>query len=191
MALPSSGAISLSAIASEFGDSTPNSISEFYRGGSLVPNVSINNSVPTSGAISFSNFYGATDQLWSVTITNGLINLKLAALYGYANNAVLGFGSGGGSASDTTVDFLSGATFGGLYWSTANVIIFAVAGTLSNTGFTTMTLGGVNYSRSSATFANNTSSGGVAYSTWSWTTSFTQSNNPFASTGGTTAASFI
>ena len=190
MALPSSGAISLSAIASEFGDSTPNSISEFYRGGSLVPNVSINNSIPTSGAISFSNFYGATDQLWSVTITNGIVNLKFAAFYGYANNAVLGVG-GGGSASDTTVDFLSGATLGGLYWSTFNVIVFAVAGTLSNTGFTTMTLGGVNYSRSSATFANTTSPGGVAYSTWSWTTSFTGSDNPFANTDGTTAASFI
>ena len=49
MALPSSGAISLSAIASEFGDSTPNSINEFYRGGSLVPTLSTNNSVPTSG----------------------------------------------------------------------------------------------------------------------------------------------
>ena len=71
MALPSSGAISLSAIASEFGDSTPNSISEFYRGGSLVPNTSINTNVPTSGEISFSDFRGAANQLWSTTITNG------------------------------------------------------------------------------------------------------------------------
>ena len=37
MTLPTSGAISLSQIATEFSDSQPNSMSEFYRDGSLVP----------------------------------------------------------------------------------------------------------------------------------------------------------
>ena len=88
MALPSSGAISLSAIASEFGDSTPNSINEFYRGGSLVPNAAVNNSVPTSGAISFNDFYGASDQLWTTNITVGSRDIELfgtliAVLYGF------------------------------------------------------------------------------------------------------------
>ena len=37
MALQASGAISISELATEFGDTIPNSLSEFYNGGSLVP----------------------------------------------------------------------------------------------------------------------------------------------------------
>ena len=37
MALQSSGAITLAQIASEFNDSTPHSLSEFYRNGGKVP----------------------------------------------------------------------------------------------------------------------------------------------------------
>mgnify|MGYP001242634811 CR=1 FL=1 len=37
MTLPSSGAISIGDLASEFGGSAPHSLSEYYRGGSLVP----------------------------------------------------------------------------------------------------------------------------------------------------------
>ena len=39
MALQASGAISISELATEFGDTVPNSLSEFYNGGSLVPSV--------------------------------------------------------------------------------------------------------------------------------------------------------
>jgi len=48
MALQSSGAISLSEIQTEFGGENPISISEYYGEGTL----------PASGEISFSNFYG-------------------------------------------------------------------------------------------------------------------------------------
>ena len=58
MTLQSSGAISLSNIAGEFGGSTPHSINEYYRGGSNVPNQSVNNSIPTSGQIQLDDFYG-------------------------------------------------------------------------------------------------------------------------------------
>lgn len=58
MALQSSGAISLADLATEFGDSAPHSMSEFYAGGGLVG--TNNASVPSSGAISLSNFYNAT-----------------------------------------------------------------------------------------------------------------------------------
>ena len=61
MALQTSGAISLNDIAGEFGGSVPHSITEYYRGGGLVPNSSANNSIPTSGTISFSQFYGGTN----------------------------------------------------------------------------------------------------------------------------------
>jgi len=63
MALPASGPLSISQIATEFGDTAPNSMSDFYRGGSLVPDAPANTSIPTSGAIGIGNFYGATNRV--------------------------------------------------------------------------------------------------------------------------------
>ena len=60
MALQTSGAISLANIAGEFGGTAPHSMSEYYRGGAYTTSNATN--VPTSGAISFSNFYGAVKQ---------------------------------------------------------------------------------------------------------------------------------
>lgn len=51
MALQSSGAISLANIAAEFGGSAPHSLSEYYGAAA---------GVPSSGTISFSQFYGTT-----------------------------------------------------------------------------------------------------------------------------------
>ena len=49
MGLQSNGPISLNDIAGEFGGSAPHSLSEYYGAA---------NGVPTSGAISLSDFYG-------------------------------------------------------------------------------------------------------------------------------------
>lgn len=57
MPVPTSN-ISLSSIQSEFGGSSPISLSEYYRGGVNVP--SGNSTVPTSGVLKFSNFSGLT-----------------------------------------------------------------------------------------------------------------------------------
>ena len=51
MALQSSGSISLSQIAAEFGGSTPHSLSEYYG---------VASGVPSSGAIDFADFYGTS-----------------------------------------------------------------------------------------------------------------------------------
>ena len=61
MALQTSGVISLNDIQNEFGGANPIGFAEYYRGGAYVPNTSQNNSVPTSGTISLSNFYGASN----------------------------------------------------------------------------------------------------------------------------------
>ena len=61
MPLASSGTLSINDIAGEFGGSSnPESLSEFYRGGSRVPNSSANSSIPTSGTIAISNFYNGS-----------------------------------------------------------------------------------------------------------------------------------
>lgn len=62
MTLASSGTLSINDIAGEFGGSAnPESLSEFYRGGSRVPNTSGTSSIPTSGTIAISNFYGTSN----------------------------------------------------------------------------------------------------------------------------------
>lgn len=58
MALPASGQISLSQFRTAFGGSVPDSVSEYYRGGSNVANNAINTNIPQSGAASFSDYYG-------------------------------------------------------------------------------------------------------------------------------------
>jgi hypothetical protein len=68
MPLPSSGALSISDIVAEFGGSAPHSLSEYYRNGSFVGNNSDNQNIPTSGAISIKDFYGAA-ALPQVTFT--------------------------------------------------------------------------------------------------------------------------
>jgi hypothetical protein len=74
MALQGSGAISLSEIQTEFGGANPISLSEYYRDGSYT--TSNNTSVPTSGAISFSNFYGGTSE-FTLSITSNTENLDV------------------------------------------------------------------------------------------------------------------
>ena len=79
MALQSSGTISLNDIAGEFGGSTPHSLSEYYRGGGNVPNSTANNSIPTSGQISFSQFYGGTN-------ISTIGSISVSAIASVANN---------------------------------------------------------------------------------------------------------
>jgi hypothetical protein len=63
MAIPGPGtAISMNTIATEFGGTVPHSLSEYYRGGGLVPNVPVNAAIPTTGQIAMGNFYGASNR---------------------------------------------------------------------------------------------------------------------------------
>ena len=59
MALQSSGQIGAGDIRTEFNQSGEVSLSDYYRGGALVNNTET--SVPTSGEISFTDFYGVEE----------------------------------------------------------------------------------------------------------------------------------
>ena len=85
MPLPASpGAISLSAIQTEFTGSNPISISEYYRGTigvALVPDITVNNNVPTGSAgvqISFANFHAA-EQIDYIPTTFGINDITLGS----------------------------------------------------------------------------------------------------------------
>lgn len=113
MALQSSGAISFDNLRTEYGNGGSIALSEMYRGGSFVLNHSNNGNVPTSGAISLSNFYGQnnTAPSWSTTLTIGFVSGKIQE-YGYGNaGAVENRSVTYGSVSDNTVDILGGAFF--------------------------------------------------------------------------------
>lgn len=94
MALATSGEISIGgsvtgrSINLEFGRSATaqTSMSQLYRGGGIVPNAPSNNAIATAGAISLSQFYGATNRVQvNITIssnqTNYVLNTAKAAGY--------------------------------------------------------------------------------------------------------------
>jgi len=84
MALQSSGQISLSNIASEFGGSAPHALSEYYG----------SDTVPSSGQISFSNFYGTSSitYLAQSNVGSGTFTTKASPThtqrYGYSDGVV-------------------------------------------------------------------------------------------------------
>jgi hypothetical protein len=78
MTLPGSGTISINSLVGEFGGSAPHALSEYYRNGGLVS--SGNTNIPTSGALSLSDFYGSTS-----TITRDIrVQMSYNAGHGYS-----------------------------------------------------------------------------------------------------------
>ena len=62
MALPDSGEISLSEIATQYGGSAPHSLKDYYRGGTEgVPDTASTQSIPESGEIGLKDFYGSSE----------------------------------------------------------------------------------------------------------------------------------
>ena len=113
MALVSSGTIQLGIpatqpanrnISSEFGD-TPgeDSISEYYRGGAYVPNSPFTSGIPSSGTISFSNFYGAARYTpISVNIGNMIrVAVDCSRPYSMGGNRTTSLSVSGGNGSYT------------------------------------------------------------------------------------------
>lgn len=119
MALPGSGPLSLANVAIEFGDTAPYSMSEFYRGGGKVS--TNNTNVPTSGVISFSNFYNAVATfIFSPTITTNTpdYNIKSAAIAAGWDQVrpliatiTINSGVAVGSTSTSTHGLSTGSTF--------------------------------------------------------------------------------
>lgn len=94
MTLQSSGAITLANLQTEFGGSNPISLGEYYRNGAYVPSSATG--VPASGAISLSNFYGASNIVTeTITVTEHVYHDSWMGSY-------YGFSLYGGSRSPTT-----------------------------------------------------------------------------------------
>lgn len=167
MAIPASGQISLTTIQTEYGGSNPISLSEYYRGGTYVPNSTTTATIPTSGAISVSNFY-STSNTQEFTISTNQTNLDLRTY-------VDGLGYNGLANVVVTIN-------AGVYvyaTSTANAALtvgatFPAAVTIINNGYI-MGMGGVGGSASAG------SAGGTALRVYVNTT---VTNNSYIAGGG-------
>ena len=75
MAVPAGPQIKLSDVAAEFSDTAPFQMSEFYRGGSKVPNVPGNAAVAASGALALQSFKGTQNRtVLPLTISSSTSN---------------------------------------------------------------------------------------------------------------------
>lgn len=131
----------------------------------------------SGNTISMNQFYGAGVLLDTQTVTVGYRapSQYVIGTYGYDN-----LGTASGSVSDGVSDIYTGATFRSLSFLSTNGVRFTVTGVRVNSGWTSMSVNGQAYTRSSATFS--TISAGAGYSTWDWPTT----TNPFGTTVGAT-----
>lgn len=147
MAVQSSGAISLSDLADEFGDTQPYSMSEYYRDGGKVPGV--NSNVPASGLIRLQNFYGSVNELLQTVTANASINAQTI------------FGSDWGTNIPKRLSIPAGVTIGPLTIPTGmgGSLEVDVAGEIQGLGGSAGSAGG-NAITASTSFTLNVLSGG-------------------------------
>lgn len=109
MTLPSTGPLSIGNIQTEFGGSNPASLSEYYRNGPYT--TSNNTGVPTSGAISVSQFRGTVRAL---VVEYQLIGAGGAGGHGNWNSYATTRAPSGGSSSITSAAITNLTAAGGL-----------------------------------------------------------------------------
>jgi hypothetical protein len=122
MAIAASGAVSFSDLRTEFSGASAISFSDLYRGGTLVKGNAANNtatnlaaSVPTSGAINFTNFR-STAKGWRKTFASGATNQNASTIFGsdygvnYPKEIVINSGVtlGATSTSDEALEINTG-----------------------------------------------------------------------------------
>ncbi len=136
MPIPGPGtAISMTTIATEFGGTVPHSLSEYYRGGGLVPNTPGNAAIPTSGQIAMGNFYGSANRVAvALTIAANTNNYDV-----YTNRGP----SYVPGASDITVTINPGVTVGS---TTVPAYAMLVPNAFSPTDTVTIVNNGIVYS---------------------------------------------
>lgn len=124
MALPISGALSLTDIQTEFGGTNPISLTEYYKGGAFVLTTDFAPNVPISGTISISDFYGArkTTQT-TLTFNTAGDNIFVVPATVVGNLLVTMTGGGGGGGGPDSQPGLAG--YGGLTVTNAQVPVAA------------------------------------------------------------------
>jgi len=147
MALPSSGPITLANIQTEFGGANPIGLSEYYRGGAYVPDSTNNTSVPTTGAISLSNFYNAQKSYTHAQVASYMdANLLNTFRWCYGGDASYDVFIGGPYAryvsySTWTASFSLGSA--SITGTTKFTVVVGITGSSANFGTTSVSGSGV------------------------------------------------
>ena len=119
MAIKSSGSLAISEIVTEFGGSTPHSLSEYYAGAGVVASGTQDtdgNAVPSSGAIKISDFYACSKfvaQSFSSLTSSTTSTVPAGANAVHIEFAVAGGGGGCGGADYDRVGGESAGAGGG------------------------------------------------------------------------------
>jgi hypothetical protein len=122
MALPSSGAISLLDIQTEFGGPIPISLNAYYRGGSYITTNDYAPNVPSSGAISLNQFYGSKKNTFNgINFTSTQYFTIPSTSNGILNVYVIGGGGSGGMHSDYWGGYGGDAGRGGIASQTISI----------------------------------------------------------------------
>ena len=175
MTIPT-GTVTMNDIRTEYSLSGALALGSLYAGGSIIAAGSggYSGAIPSSGAIAMSHFRGHSappSALDTQTVTIGSGTIYYAPRVGFYSPFSLG------SISDGTSNLYSGATITGVMWSNGSqdTLSFSVTATQANSGWTTMTVNGNSYARTSATYYSATTS-------WNWSG---VTSNPFGATSGT------
>ena len=160
MTIKSSGSLNTTEIVAEWGGSQPNSLSEYYSAGSLVYSGATDgsgNAIPSSGTISFSDFYDTTAfSTTSASSTTGTVAVPSGANAIYVITAI----GGGGGGYHSSGSFTSGGSGASgevvIKWATADA-------TISGTR-TGLTDGGVQTSGSNSYIVFTAGTGTVTFS---------------------------
>jgi len=188
MALPSSGVLTLDDIQTEFGGTNPIGLSEYYRGGGLVPDTAGNAGIPTSGVISVTDFYGAANTIalnfaTHGTGTNGASisigtarSTRMVHLSGYTTNATFPTSVSIGGVTATVLirggAFTSNGQLGNLWQAYAKVptgttatVTVSTAATYYIATFDTVNSGAANSGNASSatTFTFTAANPGVCF----------------------------
>jgi len=147
MALPGSGAISLSAIQAEFGGTNPISMSEYYGAGG----------VPSSGTLRLSDFYGVAAAEFKTVLYAGNSSTQTITGFGFDPDIVI-FKRRGGTGSNYVIDSVRG-NYKGLYTDGLQA-----AENTNSSAYPALVSGGFYLPGSSLTF--NTT--GNNYVAWGW-----------------------
>lgn len=111
MAVKVSGSpLAITEISTEFSGTAPHSLSEYYRGGGLVPDASANSSIPLNGEVSISDYYGATN---TVDFTFVIQGAGGAGGWGRSDGGGGGQAPGGGATVITAAGMSTATVAGG------------------------------------------------------------------------------
>lgn len=161
MPLQTSGAISLNDIHIEAGGSSGTTCA--------INNADIRALIgKSSGAqMSFSEWYGASSA-WTSTMGVGSWTFVKTQYYGYVRSFATS-----GTLTDNTIDTFGNRTIVDFYWNASNTVQLNIANG-PNSGWSSISVGGMTFSRSAASYGNNL---------WSWASI---TNNPFGTSGNKT-----